>query len=205
MNRFNNVNVFSLVITILYISSIFSVQYQSGASLIEDLLFGIPVYAIFLIWSQRSSRLIYENELSENIKVIFARDIFLISYSFYFSSLISLILQYQNVDLRGWWPFYIYFVTAIGFIFSLAFSLFASVLNRHKIYTLIFSLFIVIVFSTISFFPAHIQLGFLDGFETFWVFLGCALIFHVLICFFKLCKNFVVAHFNRFNKKTDPK
>lgn len=119
------------------------------------------------------------------------RDVFLVSYSFYCSSLIFLIFQYDNTDLKGWWLLYMYVSTTIGLMFALVFSLLASCMGAHKIYSLIFCLGIVVILSMMSFFPLRIQAGLFNGYETFWVLILGLIVVHASICFFMMLKKCV--------------
>jgi hypothetical protein len=182
------INVFSLVIAFLFLGSIFSVQYNSGGILKES-LYGLPLCALFIMWSQRAYGLIIANELKQGIKDIFMRDTFLINYSFYFSSILSIIIQYNNVDLMGWWLFYIYFMTFVGLIFSLAFSGLAVYIGDHKIYTLLFSLSIIVILSIEDLFHLRIPIGYLNDYVASWTDIIGLFLLHIVICFIRIIKN----------------
>lgn len=103
-----------------------------------------------------------------------------LTFSFLLACLLSLILAYNNSDAKAWWTLIIYIYTLYGFIFSVAFSATALLIKNHKIYTMIFSLLIMLLVSLGQFFPHYIPLPLIGSIDTFFVVTISLLIIHCL-------------------------
>lgn len=183
MKQFKVINLFSLCITLLFAGVLCIV----GGFFTEN-LFGVPLYGLFILWSVSAVSLIDANELKQGSKERFARDAFLISYSFYSAGLIEILIQHNNADVMGWWLFGIHFITLVGLSFSLLFSTFALCLGPHRTYTFLFSLAIIILFMIKDFFPWYAQISFVNSYIAVWLDIIGLLILHALICLSHLLK-----------------
>ncbi|HFD2303119.1 TPA: hypothetical protein ACF2P4_001411, partial [Legionella pneumophila] len=83
----------------------------------------LPLVLAFVYWSQRNNKLLLLNGSEITKKEGFKIDLFLITSSFLLAGFVSLMMDSNNSDLRDFWPFLIFFVSAFGFIFSLIYSL----------------------------------------------------------------------------------
>lgn len=178
---------FVLFTVFLFFSSLLAMRYSSASSLIEDIFFSIPVFWIFLIWFLKSYRLVFGNESDQTSKDIFIRDIFIISYGFYCAALISMVFQYNNIDLKGWWPFYLYLCSLTGLIFAVCFSLVAKFNKYHKFYTNCFALLIILVFSNIWFFPKSLTVPIIGVIDFYWIIILFFMLLHIFICLVYKC------------------
>lgn len=115
----------------------------------------------------------------------FQRDVFLISYSFLIASLISLLPEYDNSDVRAWWGVSVYYVSLIGIMFSWFFASFNCFSRDHKVYTNIFSLIIIMMFSLPKLWPIYVSMIFLGEISFFWMMMFTLGFLHFLC--FALC------------------
>lgn len=139
-----------------------------------------PLIIIVVYYCEKLASLVSQPEYNLKKSRIFTRDLFILSFSFLFGCLLSLIFSYNNSDARGWWPLIIYFIALYGLLFSIFFSVVAILIKNHKIYTMIFSLIIMTLVSMGQFFPYYILIPFLGNVENFYVVTCSLLIFHCL-------------------------
>ncbi|WP_173238634.1 hypothetical protein [Legionella antarctica] len=129
----------------------------------------LPLVLAFIYWSQKNNDLLLLTGSEIKKTDGFKMDLFLITTSFVLAGLLSLMMDLKNVDLRGAWPFLIFFISFYGFLFSLIYSLIGLFfIESHKKYTLFFSLFIVLFFSLLSCFPRKIDIFNLMEIELFY-------------------------------------
>jgi hypothetical protein len=140
----------------------------------------LPLIIIAVYYSEKLAPLISQPEYKLKKSRLFTRDVFILSFSFLFACLLSLIFSYNNSDARGWWPLIIYFITLYGVLFSLFFSAVALLIKNHNAYTIIFALIIIALVSMGQFFPSYTFIPMLGDIETFYVITCSLLILHCL-------------------------
>jgi hypothetical protein len=64
----------------------------------------LPLIIIAVYYAEKLAHLISQSEHSLKKSRLFTRDVFILSFSFLFACLLSLIFSYNNSDARGWWP-----------------------------------------------------------------------------------------------------
>jgi hypothetical protein len=180
MYRFN---IYSRVIFIIYLTVVITMEYFSYKFSFESIYFSFPLIVAFIFWSERATLVIQKHDDSLTKKEEFSRDLFLISFSFIAGNLLSLLFQYNNNDTIAWWPLAIYFVSAFGILFAIIFSLIALMLNRHKKYTLIYSLVLILNLMFISFMMHLNPLSVFAKYETFYIIFLFLIGVHLLLCF----------------------
>lgn len=111
-------------------------------------------------------------------------DLFLITTAFLITGCISLITEINNVYLREFWPFYLFFISIYGFVFSLIYSIISIQIKvEHTKYNLCFSSIIVLLFSALMLLPKHNLIRDLIGIDSFYVVFFIMILIHLLICF----------------------
>ncbi|CDZ76135.1 hypothetical protein BN59_00401 [Legionella massiliensis] len=175
-----NLNRYSWSILIAFICANFSMQYHAPYVSFEGFLQTFPLIVLVVFRCERLAPLISQPEYHLNKQELFLRDSFILSFSFLLACLISLLFQYDNSDVRGWWSFIIYLFALYGLFFSLTFSIMALLIKNHKRYTLIFSFLIIFFISLGKFFPHYISIPLIGEVDSFFAFAGSLLIFHCL-------------------------
>ncbi len=104
---------------------------------------------------------------------------FEISYSFLTGGLLSVIIQLNNSDVRGWWIFGIYYMLFVGILFAVFFVTTSKKLCAHKMYVHTFSLFILSVLSVSRFWPQHMTLPIIGHVDFFWIVLLSFITLHL--------------------------
>ena len=135
-------NKYSLFLITIYFLVVVVMGYHSNVMQWEGLFISAPFILPFVFWSQFRTRPKTEEE---DQFTAFYQDFFNISYSFLIGELLSILMQYNNSDVRGWWLFALCFIMIIGFIIALIYSLGCLLLDQHKRYTQTCS-FIIVVF-----------------------------------------------------------
>jgi len=153
-------------------------QYHTANISLEGFFETLPLIVITIICCQKYVPLINQLDKNLNNSNTFRRDVFLLSYSFLLACLFSLILAYDNSDVRAWWPLIICMITLYGLLFSLIFSALALFIPAHKKYTIFVSFLIIILLSSGQFLPQYIPLPLLGNVETFFAITGLLIIFH---------------------------
>ena len=196
-------NGYSWFIIVAFICATFAMQYHTASISIKDFLQALPLIIAFVFWCEKSAHFIKQPESNLKKTEIFNRDLFILSFSFLLACLISLLFAYDNSDAKGWWVLIIYFITLYGLFFSLTFSILALLIKNHKIYTMIFSLLIIVVVSLGGFFPHDISLPLIGSIDTLFVITGSLLIIHCLFAIgyrvVRLFFNGAVVHKDKFN------
>ncbi|HVT62844.1 MAG TPA: hypothetical protein VHD33_05075 [Legionellaceae bacterium] len=179
-NQLENLNKYSWCILIAFICAASVMQYHVAHVSFEGFLQTLPLIVLAVFWCEKSASLINQPEEHINKTELFIRDSFILSYSFLLAGLLSLILAYDNSDVKGWWPLIIYLITLYGLFFSLIFSIIAFLIKNHKIYTIIFSLLIILLVSLGKFLPTYLPIPLIRDVDTFFAITGSLLIVHCL-------------------------
>lgn len=186
INCFKKINRYSWGIIVFYLSGTLIMEYQTHQYSVpfEGIFITTPLILAFIFWSQKSSDYLLSIDNAYSSIDGFKVDLFLITTAFLVTGCISLITEINNVDLRGFWPFYLFFISVYGFIFSLTYSAISLQIKvKHKNYTLCFSAIIVLLYSLLFLFPKHNFLFDLVGIEPFYGLLLIMIGIHFLICF----------------------
>lgn len=179
-NKLKNLNGYSWSILIAFICALFAMHYHTANISFVGIFQTLPLIIIAVYYSEKLAPLISQPEHNLKKSRLFTRDVFILSFSFLFACLLSLIFSYNNSDARGWWPLIIYFITLYGLLFSLFFSAVALLIKNHKAYTIIFALIIIALVSTGQFFPSYTFIPMLADIEAFYVITCSLLILHCL-------------------------
>lgn len=129
-NKLNNLNGYSWSILIAFICALFAMHYHTANISFAGIFQTLPLIIIAVYYAEKLAPLISQSEHSLKKSRLFTRDVFILSFSFLFACLLSLIFSYNNSDARGWWPLIIYFITFYGLLFSLFFSALALLMKR---------------------------------------------------------------------------
>lgn len=175
-----NLNGYSWSILIAFTCALFTMHYHTANISFAGIFQTLPLIIIAVYTSEKLAPLISQPKCNLKKSRLFARDVFILSFSFLFACLLSLIFSYNNSDARGWWPLIIYFITSYGVLFSLFFSLVALLIKNHKGYTIIFARIIIILVSMGQFLPYYTFIPMLGDIETFYVITFSLLILHCL-------------------------
>lgn len=176
-----NLNKYSWSILITFICATFSMLHDTTNISLEDFIQIFPLILIAIYYSEKLAPLINRPDHSLQNMELFARDSFILSFSFLLGCLLSLIFSYNNSDVKGWWTLIVYLITLYGLFFSVLFSAIALLIESHKKYTIIFSLLIIILVSIGNFFPHYISIPLLENIDSFYVITCLLLIIHLLV------------------------
>lgn len=180
INKITNLNKYSWSIIVMFICATFAmINYTPNVSL-GGFVQTLPLIIISVYYCEKLAPLINQSEYNLNKAKLFARDFFILSFSFLFACLLSLVFSYNNSDVKGWWPLIVYFITLYGLCFSVFFSAIALLIENHKTYTMVFSLLIIVLVSVGNFFPHYIFIPLLGNIETFYVITCLLLILHCI-------------------------
>ena len=179
-NKLKNLNRYSWSILVAFICALFAMHYHTANISFAGIFQTLPLIIIAIYTSEKLAPLISQPEYNLKKSRLFTRDVFILSLSFLFACLLSLIFSYHNSDARGWWPLIIYFITFYGLLFSLFFSAVALLIKNHKAYTMIFALIIIVFVSMGQLFPFYTFIPMLGDIETFYVITFSLLILHCL-------------------------
>lgn len=157
-------------------------EYFSYQFSMEQIYNSFPLTLMFILWSEKTTDAIQRNDGSKTKIERFRLDFFLISYSFIFGDLISLIFQYNNSDALGWWPIGNCIVSAFGLIFAFIFSLIAMLLNNHRKYTALYSIIIITSLIIISFMMYLDPLSVYAQSKAFYMIFFMLLALHFVFC-----------------------
>lgn len=156
----------------------------------SDILMTFPLLGLISLWAKNNSLSLKEKP--EDKTEEFWQDLFLVFYSFIISTLISFVIQYSNVDLRGWWTFAFYYFSFVGIVYAFLFSLFAMLLKEHKKYTFFFSFLTIVIVTTVNMITYFYPLSRYAGDKTYYSLLGKVLIIHLFLCL----TSYVLSKFN---------
>lgn len=179
-NKLKHLNRYSWFIIAAFIGATFAMQYHTAYLSFEGFFQVLPLIIIAVYYSEKLTPLINQPEQTLKKSKLFIRDLFLLSASFLFATLLALIFSYNNSDVRGWWPLIVYFISLYGFLFSLFFSAMALLIKNHKTYTIIFALVTIVLISMGQFLPHYMFIPLLGNIEAFYVTTIALLIFHCL-------------------------
>ncbi|HHS8465242.1 TPA: hypothetical protein ACTUXY_003037 [Legionella pneumophila] len=191
INGFKKINRYSWGIIAFYLSGTLIMEYQTHQYSVpfEGIFITTPLIMAFIFWSQKTNDYLLSMNKTYSSSDGFKVDLFLITTAFLVTGCISLITEINNVDLRGLWPFYLFFISVFGFTFSLIYSAISLQFKvEHKSYTLYFSVIIVLLYSLLFLFPKHNFLFDLVGIEPFYRLLLIMISIHFLICFMSKMK-----------------
>jgi hypothetical protein len=174
------INKYSFSILIAFICATIAMLYGTANNSLQDFFPTLPLIVISIYYCQKLAPLLDQPEHNLKKSKLFIRDSFILTFGFLLASLISLIFAYKNSDAKAWWSLIIYLYTLYGFFFSVVFSITALLIKNHKIYTMVFSLLIIIFVSLGKFFPHYIPLPLMGSVDTFFVITGSLLIIHCL-------------------------
>lgn len=175
-------NGFSLFIIIAYLSASCVMEYCSPHILWEGIYISLPLICIFIYWSGTINHLITRTDSQLTQGDVFRRDFFLITYSFLLATIFSLLFQYDNSDVKGWWPFIMYLFTLYGLVFATLFSLIALMITNHKVYSVIFSLLIFFIFLFSKYWPHDFNVFYIGEVNSFAVIYFGLICVHLILC-----------------------
>lgn len=179
---FRYINGLTWLMVIAFVSVIFTMEYFSPSILWEGILISSPLIIAAIMWSKKTSKLMrIEND--QPIKEgRFVQDLFLITYSFFLAVLFSLLFQYDNSDVKGWWPLIIYIMGFYGFVFALTFSLIALILDNHRTYSVVFSFIIFFILLFSKYWPYYFDVFYVGNVSSFSLICFSLISIHLLIC-----------------------
>ena len=179
-------NRYSWLIIIFYLSGTLTMEsltYNSSVHF-EGIYITLPIVLAFIYWSQKTSNILFMSGSKTKKSDRFKIDLFLITTSFLLAGLLSLIMDLNNIDLRGFWPFLIILISVYGFFFSAIYSISGLISNKnHKNYTLIFASSIILIFSLLRFFPKNIRFSNLIEIESFYALSIILLLINLVLMF----------------------
>lgn len=175
-----NLNKYSWSILITFLCATFSMLHHTANISLEDFVQTFPLILIAIYYSEKLAPLINQPDYSLKKSQLFARDLFILSFSFLLGCLLSLILSYNNSDVKGWWTLILSLITLYGLFFSVLFSAIALLIENHKKYTMVFSLIIIILMSMGNFFPYYILIPSVGNIDFFYVITCLLLMIHLL-------------------------
>lgn len=187
-----NLNGYSWSILIAFLGALVSMHFDMKSISVASILLTLPLIFFIIYYSERLVPLIKQPDHTADKRQSFIQDLFIISYSFLFACLISLVISYDNSAVKGWWPLMMYFITIYGLLFSFCFAIVAMLLKNHKHYTLSFALLIIGCIITEMFLPFYLFIPFLGYFDTFYVITSLLFILH---CLFAL--SYKIIHFKK--------
>ena len=179
-NKRKNLNKYSWSLLVAFICAVFAMHYNTANISFVDFFQTLPLMIIAVYCCEKLAPLINQPEQNLKKSKLFTRDLFILSFSFLFACLLSLIFSYNNSDARGWWSLIILFITLYGLLFSICFSAIALLIKNHKAYTIIFSFIIIVLVSTGQFLPRYTFLPLVGNIDTSYVTTCSLLIFHCL-------------------------
>lgn len=182
----NYLNLYAFALLLAYVGTTFAMQYHTTGFAWQEAVFVLPIIFGMIVFSARNTARNTSDKYQGS-----ERDIFIISYSFVLAALVSIMTQYDNSDVRGWWGIGLYFYAFIGFLFALYFAYFNQLKRYHHAYTHLFAVLILVAFALPNVWPRYITLKYLGSLDFYWV--SLALLAFVHLAFFGLnqyCKKF---------------
>lgn len=190
-NKVKNLNRYSWSLLIAFICAAFAMHYHTTNISFADFFQTLPLIIVAVFCCEKLAPLVNQPEHNLKKSKLFTRDLFILSFSFLFACLLSLIFSYNNSDVRGWWSLIIYFITIYGLLFSICFSAIALLIKNHKAYTIFCSLIIIALVSMGQLFPHYIFIPLVGNIETFYVTTCSLLILHCLFTIvYKIIRTF---------------
>lgn len=132
------------------------IELFSATKPLEGFYITLPLVLITLFLSQITC---CSKNVSKKINwaIVLNKNIFFITYCFLIGGLISVIFNFNNIDLLGWWPLFLYLLYFSGLVFSLAFSIISWTIKYHNhIYNSVFYMVIVFLMIFLKMFPHYI-------------------------------------------------
>lgn len=179
-NKLKNLNKYSWSLLVAFVCAVFAMHYNAANVFFADFFQTLPLIIIAVYCCEKLAPLINQPEQNLKKSKLFTRDLFILSFSFLFACLLSLIFSYNNSDAKGWWSLIILFITLYGLLFSICFSAIALLIKNHKTYTLIFSFIIIVLVSMGKILPRHTFIPLVGNIDTSYVTTCSLLIFHCL-------------------------
>lgn len=177
---FYKLNRYSWSLIIAFICATIVMQYHTGHITFEGFYLSLPLVCIMVHWCEQRAPLIRMKDYLLTKQESFGRDLFMISYSFVLAGLFSLLFQYNNSDVRGWWPVFFYFNSLVGVLFALVYSLIALMLPLHKMYVVCSTSIIMLLITFLKFWPNNIYFLFIEKVDFYYVIIFSLFIIHVL-------------------------
>lgn len=182
-------NRYSWILTALYLVLVCIMEYSSYKFSMEIIYLTAPIIGAFIFWSEETTILIQKSDSTLTKREAFARDLFLISFGFISGYFLYLMFEYNNSDVRGWWPLAIYFIAVQGLTFAFVFSLSATTLGEHKKYTLFFVGVLMLFLSSMDFLSPLYPLSIFNQSTAYYVGLLILIGLHLLFCLSRLIIN----------------
>lgn len=180
------INVFSWVIIVSSLIGTLSMEfatYQSGVPF-QGLLIILPLAMSFIFWSQKREDILCVKHSEWSQSNSFKTDLFWVSTSFFLAAVLSILLDLNNSDLRGWWPYVIYFKAFFGIFFSWGYALLGMAIKRNHIkYTSLISLGIILSNTLLKYLPSSISLFQELKIESFYFISALIFLIHLGVCF----------------------
>jgi hypothetical protein len=192
---FKKLSKHSWLLIIAFICASMAMQYDTGHITFEGFYLSLPIVFFMVYWTEQTVFLVRMKDCQLTKQDSFKRDLFIISYSFLLAGLLSLLFQFNNADVRGWWPIFLYFNCLVGFIFAFVYSLIALLLLSHKNYLVFFSSLIIFLITLIKFWPHTINFLFIEKMECYYAIIISLLIIHITSVF-------VYISYKKLHKKT---
>jgi len=177
---FYKLNRYSWSLIVAFICATIAMQYHTGHITFEGFYLSLPLIVIIVYWCEQRVPLVRMKDCLLTKQESFGRDLFMISYSFVLAGLFSLLFQYNNSDIKGWWPVFFYFNSLVGVLFAFVYSLIALMLPRHKMYVVFSTSIIMILITLLKFWPNNIYFLFIEKVDFYYVIIFSLLIIHVL-------------------------
>lgn len=95
-----SLNIYSWLIITFLMLGVTIISWGNIRTASEGALMTLPMILFYLYWSQINNPFIVKNDTQSN-KYLFYTDVFFISFAFLISGLITLIIDFNNIDLRG--------------------------------------------------------------------------------------------------------
>lgn len=134
--------------------------YHSNGNQYEAFLLSLPLILFLVLLSENASHLMRFKTAELTQSDLFKREASTIIFGFIVGGLTSVIFGYNNSDLRGWWPIYLYIICLYGGIFSILYSIISYLFAMHNLkYNFVFALIIVMSFLSLPFLPLAIYVN----------------------------------------------
>jgi hypothetical protein len=177
-----NFNAFSWATLLLYLLGTTVIERGSRSIPFEGVIMTLPLLFFYLYWSQENSIFLKQNKLIESRLSASQLDVFLMSASVLISSFIMLVINSNNTDLRGWWPFVLYFSGFYGLVFGSIYALISVVLLKvnHKQHTFLFAALSLLALITGHWMPYYFVLKSGQRISTLTLLLSGIIIIHLI-------------------------
>jgi hypothetical protein len=178
-----SLNIFSWVILIAFLCASLVMQVYPNGFSFEGPFFSLPVICLMVYWSEKEARFLKVNDSELTSRNKFHRNFFITAFSMNMGSLISLLFQYNNSDVRGIWPIAIYYTFFSTTIFSILYSMISYILPTHKQYTFVFSFIIFTIFAISKFWPYYVLVPYVGQTNFYTVVMASLILMHLLFSF----------------------